>query len=261
MRCVKSMRWREGEAGAPVTVVWLPGRRAGLEGVEKSLPAPSTARTQRSGTPACCCSSPASRTVASLVERLLVLAPRRPSRGRRRPTEARPQLLRHDLHDLPAARHRDPEHGPGDPASVCRSSGSSVRLPAKLTLASFMVLPFLLPGRAFCPALPLDLGDGGHRGMPREHQGQATEPAKSAMDRLPSALGSGAVLVGALAAGGRTCHLPSGQIPPPWAWWENEAPAARAARSSSQVQPSERVCELVGPTWSVQARPRAPPAR
>jgi hypothetical protein len=28
-------------------------RRAGLEGVEKSLPAPSTARTRRSGTPAC----------------------------------------------------------------------------------------------------------------------------------------------------------------------------------------------------------------
>jgi hypothetical protein len=36
--------------------------------------------------------------------------------------------------------------------------------------------------------------------------------------RLPSRLGSGAGLVGgALAAGGRACHLPSGQIPPPWA--------------------------------------------
>jgi hypothetical protein len=30
-----------GEAGSPVTVVSSPGRRAGLEGVEKSLPAPS----------------------------------------------------------------------------------------------------------------------------------------------------------------------------------------------------------------------------
>jgi hypothetical protein len=29
----------------------------------------------------------------------------------------------------------------------------------------------------------------------------------------------------------------SGQIPPPWAWWENEAPGARAAYSSSQAQP------------------------
>src|SRR5215211_7007691 len=49
-------------------------------------------------------------------------------------------------------------------------------------------------------------------------------------------VGSGAVLVGgALAAGGRVCQLPSGQIPPPWAWWENEAPAARAACSSSQA--------------------------
>jgi hypothetical protein len=28
---------------------------------------------------------------------------------------------------------------------------------------------------------------------------------------------------------------PSGQIPPPWTWWENEAPAARAACSSSQA--------------------------
>jgi hypothetical protein len=40
------------------------------------------------------------------------------------------------------------------PASVCRSSGSSVRLPAKLTLASVMLHPLLgLPGRAGCPAL------------------------------------------------------------------------------------------------------------
>jgi hypothetical protein len=30
---------------------------------------------------------------------------------------------------------------------------------------------------------------------------------------------------------------PSGQIPPPWAWWENEAPTTRAACSSSQAQP------------------------
>jgi hypothetical protein len=36
-------------------------RRAGLEGVEKSLPAPSTARTRRSGTPARSATTPASR--------------------------------------------------------------------------------------------------------------------------------------------------------------------------------------------------------
>jgi hypothetical protein len=58
------------------------------------------------------------------------------------------------------------------------------------------------------------------------------------MDQLPSGLGSGAGLVGGvLAAGGRACQEPSGQIPPPWAWWENEAPTTRAARSLSKAQP------------------------
>src|SRR5215211_7015430 len=45
-----------------------------------------------------------------------------------------------------------------------------------------MVLPSCcLAGRS---ALPLDPGDGGHRGMPTGRQGQATEPTKSAMDQL-----------------------------------------------------------------------------
>jgi len=59
----------------------------------------------------------------------------------------------------------------------------------------------LVPGRAVCPAL--GTGDGGHRGMPRERQGQAAEPTKSAIDqdRRPW-VGSGAGLVGgALVAG------------------------------------------------------------
>src|SRR5215211_6707067 len=43
------------------------------------------------------------------------------------------------------------------PLSVWRTSGSSMRLPAKLTLASVMTLPPGLPGRAVCPAL----GPGG----------------------------------------------------------------------------------------------------
>src|SRR6266702_19648 len=47
---------------------------------------------------------------------------------------------------------------------------------------------------------------------------------------------SGTGLVGgALAAGGRACQEPSGQIPPPWSWWENEAPTTRTARCPSQV--------------------------
>jgi hypothetical protein len=88
------------------------------------------------------------------------------------------------------------------PPSVCRSSGWSVRLPAKLTVASVTVCPFLLPGRAVCPAL----GPGGrwtpwHAPRP---PGQATEPTKSATTGSTAGpwVGSGAGLVGgALAAG------------------------------------------------------------
>jgi hypothetical protein len=65
------------------------------------------------------------------------------------------------------------------------------------------------------------------------------KPTKSALHEgcRPSA-GSDAELVGgALAAGGRACQGPPGQIPPPWSRRENEAPTARAACSSSQAQP------------------------
>jgi hypothetical protein len=58
---------------------------------------------------------------------------------------------------LPTARHRHPDLARAMPPSVERTSGSSVRLPAKLTAASVMVLPFLVPGRAVWPAL----GPGG----------------------------------------------------------------------------------------------------
>jgi hypothetical protein len=52
----------------------------------------------------------------------------------------------------------------------------------------------------------------------------------------PAVASSGAGwLGGVLAAGGRACQEPSGQIPPPWAWWENEAPTARVACSSLQA--------------------------
>jgi hypothetical protein len=47
--------------------------------------------------------------------------------------------------------------------------------------------------------------------------------------------GSGAGLVGGACGWGSGMPAPSGQIPPPWARWENEAPAARAARSSAQA--------------------------
>src|SRR5829696_3659517 len=115
------------------------------------------------------------------------------------------------------------------PLSVCRSSGSSVRLPAKLTLASVMVCPFLLPGRAVCSAL----GTGGrwtpwHAERPPGASGGANEVGPFWI-RLPTVVGSGAGLVGGACGWGSGMPTPSGQIPPPWAWWENEAPTARAA--------------------------------
>jgi hypothetical protein len=77
-----------------------------------------------------------------------------------------------------------------------------VRLPAKLTVASVMPLPsYCLAGRS---ALPLEPGDGGHRGMPREHQGQAVEPTKSARSGSGCRAGSAQVpawLVGCLRLG------------------------------------------------------------
>ena len=82
--------------------------------------------------------------------------------------------------------------------------------------------------RAVCPAL--GPGDGGHCGMPREPQGQATEPTKSAMDQAAEH-GRLRCRVGWWSACGWGSGMPapSGQIPPPWAWWENEAPTTRAA--------------------------------
>ena len=47
--------------------------------------------------------------------------------------------------------------------------------------------------------------------------------------------GSGAELVGGACGWGSGMPAPSGQIPPPWAWWENEAPTARAACTSPQA--------------------------
>ena len=84
---------------------------------------------------------------------------------------------------------RPPGRWPGRCHPRCsRSSGSSVRLPAKLTLASVMVLPSCcLAGRS---ALPLEPGDGGHRGMPTGRQGQAAELTKSAINQARRASGS-----------------------------------------------------------------------
>ena len=77
---------------------------------------------------------------------------------------------------LPPTRHRHPEHGPGDPASVCRSSRVVGEVAGKARWPRSCCIPGGLP----CLLGP---GDGGHCGMPREPQGQATEPTKSAMDQ------------------------------------------------------------------------------
>jgi hypothetical protein len=47
-----------GTTRSPSVPAQAAARRAGLEGVEKRLPAPSTARTRRSGTPACFAHAP-----------------------------------------------------------------------------------------------------------------------------------------------------------------------------------------------------------
>jgi hypothetical protein len=65
-----------------------------------------------------------------------------------------------------------------------------------------------LAGRS---TLPLEPGDGGHRGMPREHRGKRWSQRSRPSIKLPIGLGSGAGLVGGpLAAGGWACqHRPA----------------------------------------------------
>ena len=57
--------------------------------------------------------------------------------------------------------------------------------------------------------------------------GVADEIASLVADDLHD--GAGAAIFGA-PCWSRPMPAPSGQIPPPWAWWENETPATRAAR-------------------------------
>src|SRR5215216_7149695 len=82
---------------------------------------------------------------------------------------------------LPPPRYRNSEHGPGETAFGVPQLGvvGEVAGEAHTRLGHDPALLACLAGRS---ALPLDPGDGGHRGMPRELQGQAVEPTKSAMD-------------------------------------------------------------------------------
>ena len=154
------------------------------------------------------------------------------------------------------ARHRDSEHGPGDAALGVADLGvvGEVAGEAHAGLGHGASLPDCLAGRS---ALPLEPGDGGYRGMPRDHQGQATEPTKSAMRSSSPAIGRLGCRVGWWSACGWGSGMPapSGQIPPPWAWWENEAPTTRAARrpvpGSSRRMAGWQVGRRVArPSWS-----------
>ena len=84
---------------------------------------------------------------------------------------------------LPPARHGHSEHGPGDAALGVADLGLVGEVGGEADACLGHGLPSwdCLAGRS---ALPLEPGDGGHRGMPPGRQGQATEPTKSAMHRL-----------------------------------------------------------------------------
>jgi hypothetical protein len=79
---------------------------------------------------------------------------------------------------LPPTRHRHPEHGPGDPSLGVSQFGVVGEVAGEAHGCLGHAGSLLLPGRAVCPAL--EPGDGGHRGRPPGHQGQATEPTKLA---------------------------------------------------------------------------------
>ena len=111
-------------------------------------------------------------------------------------------------------------------------------LPAMLMAASVTVpLPaWILPGRAVCPPLePGPVDTVACRETPGA-SGEANEVGHGSGRRPWARLGC---RVGWWSACGWGSGMPapSGQIPPPWAWWENEAPATRAACSSFQAQP------------------------
>jgi hypothetical protein len=108
--------------------------------------------------------------------------------------------------------------------------------PASPTRRSACPFPVAWPG--VCPAL----GTGGrwmpwHANRPPGASGRANEVGHGSGLPAIGRLGSRVGWWGAC-GWGSGMPAPAGQIPPPWAWWENEAPATRAARSSPQVQPS-----------------------
>jgi hypothetical protein len=81
--------------------------------------------------------------------------------------------------------------------------------------------------------------------MPRGHQEQAvSQRSRPDWIRLP-AIGRLGCRVGWWSACGWGSGMPasSGQIPPPWAWWENEAPTAGAACGPRQASAGARALQ------------------
>jgi hypothetical protein len=91
----------------------------------------------------------------------------------------------HRLRPRPSAMTSTSAWQPRRAEDSCRAGSGGCEPPGA------QLQPVLLERSHACPfcclagrfALPLELGDGGRRGMPTEHQGQATEPTKSAMDQ------------------------------------------------------------------------------
>jgi hypothetical protein len=144
---------------------------------------------------------------------------------------------------------------------VERTSGSSVRLPAKLTAASVMVCPFLLPGRAVCPSSwnrgPVDTV-ACRKAARGKQRSQRSRPSVNV-----AAIGRLGCRVGWWSACGWGSGMPAptGQVPPHFALWENEAPATRAACSPSQAQHAPTVSQKPRRSQRVSATPPRVPVR
>ena len=292
MRCsaLKELRDAEGRSKWPPPLSHptgaLPCRMLGFAiGVESRTRVTGRSEARHPGDRLCShggsgtlasCSRPAS---ASLSGWLLALAPRRPGRRCRRPTQARPELLGHDLdhrpgaavlsrpapllesahdHDpaalgqglggvlglvapdddgeercllLPPTADGDPEPGPGDAALGGADLGlvGEVAGEADARPRSCPAPSCCLAGRS---ALPLEPGDGGHRGMPRDHRGKRWSQRVGRGSGLPAVAAQVlSWLGGACGWGSGMQHRPARSLHPGRGWRTRlpprELPAAR----------------------------------
>ena len=140
--------------------------------------------------------------------------------------------------------HGHPEHGPQRYHPRCSGPRVAGEAAGEANGCLGRQASSGIPGRAVCPAL----GPGGrwtpwHAARAPGASDGANEVGHASIRRLWPAQVPG-LAGGVLAAGGRACQEPSGPDPPPWAWWENEAPP-RAARSSSQARVAWQAEDLV----------------